>query len=831
MTGGDLESARRMHSDGVAATADGRPRAGARYFTAALQQIHNGSDGPARELTGRILISLANAEAIQGRVERGMELLDDAKPMLPPERRGVLFGQKGLLLARTGRTAEALRELDAAVPLLGSEPAELTRALLNRGLLRLEMAGDLRRADTDLRWCLELAEKGQMARLAAKARHNLGVLSFLRGDLPQALQAYERVAEEYRELASDFLPVLSVDRARALLLAGLFREADAELAMAQERFRRQHLTQELAESELARADAALLADLPIRARETATRARTRFLRRGNLRWAALAALTSLRADFAAGAHPRRLARKAHSLVPSLRVLGLPDDAGAAELIMVRALLGSGLVAAAGHELDTIGPPRNSDRLDVRLLRRLATAEYSVACGHRSAALRQLAAGLDELQRYRSRLGSLDLQTGVAVHGRDLARTGLRIARAHGSAAQVFRWIERARAQALLLPSIRSPEDPDAAAELAELRHVRDALRQAQLGGLSTDEYRARRSILERQVRTRAWFRPGPSSSRTIAPLTDVRDELSDAALVAYFIVDGSLSALVITPTTARVVGLGDISMASEAIFRLRADLDAAAGRALPPRLEKTIAAATDADASEVAALILDPLLSIIGDRDLVVVPTGILMTVPWHLLPGCERRPVTVAPSATAWFAARARRRNTGGILLVAGPGTDHAEPEVRAVAAIRPDARVLIGPEATPQSTMESLNGVAVAHIAAHGHHEPDNALFSSLDLVGGPLMGYDLQTLDQPPALVVLSCCDLGLADVRPGDETLGLTTALLTAGSSTVIASISRVADEQALTTMSAFHGALESGIPPAAALASVDTPGSFVCFGAS
>ena len=94
----------------------------------------------------------------------------------------------------------------------------------------------------------------------------------------------------------------------------------------------------------------------------------------------------------------------------------------------------------------------------------------------------------------------------------------------------------------------------------------------------------------------------------------------------------------------------------------------------------------------------------------------------------------------------------------------------MRAIARLRPGATVLTGPAASPTATLAGLDGVAVAHVAAHGHHEAENPLFSSLDLAGGPLMGYDLQRLSRPPPLVVLPSCDLGLADVRPGDETSG-------------------------------------------------------------
>ena len=114
-------------------------------------------------------------------------------------------------------------------------------------------------------------------------------------------------------------------------------------------------------------------------------------------------------------------------------------------------------------------------------------------------------------------------------------------------------------------------------------------------------------------------------------------------------------------------------------------------------------------------------------------------------------------------------------------------EAEVRAIAAglpagLRACATVLTGDGATPAATLAALDGAGLAHIAAHGRHEPDNALFSAVELAGGPLMGHDIQRLRRTPPHVVLSACDLGLADVRPGDETLGMVAALLSSGSST-------------------------------------------------
>jgi hypothetical protein len=310
----------------------------------------------------------------------------------------------------------------------------------------------------------------------------------------------------------------------------------------------------------------------------------------------------------------------------------------------------------------------------------------------------------------------------------------------------------------------------------------------------------------------------------------------DAALVIYLRDGALLRALVVAGESVSLVTLGEFAVAAEAALRLRADLDAQAGRALSSRLAAAVAAAAARDAHLLSGAILGPLLGHVGDRDLVVVPAGALMTVPWSVLPGCRSRSVTVAPSATTWLAAR-RRLAPGELgpeataLLLAGPGNARGPAEVAAVAALRPRATVLLGSRATPAATLAGLGGVSVAHLAAHGRHQAENALFSALELTAGPLFGYDLQGIAPTPSLVVLSSCDLGLADIRPGDETLGMVTALLSAGSASVVASVAKVADDTAAATMADFHRALTVGRRPATALAEATAtrPAGFVCFG--
>jgi CHAT domain len=450
-----------------------------------------------------------------------------------------------------------------------------------------------------------------------------------------------------------------------------------------------------------------------------------------------------------------------------------------------------------------------------------------------------------LHRHRTQFGCLDLQTGAAVHGQDLARAGLAAALARGAPDAVYRWSERARAQALLLPPARPLGDPAAAAALEELRQARHTLRAQELAGRPVSGLRARVEALQRSIREQSWTAPGQRDAPVPAPapLRAIRDSLAGAALVTYLRDGPRLRALVVAGDSVHLRTVGGYAAAQEAVLRLRADLDSRAGRALPARLAAAVSSAARHDAAAVGSAVLGPLLADIGDRELVVVPTGILMTVPWAALPGCAGRPVTVAPSATVWRDAMRRRADRrpgpGGpgpqaaTVLVAGPGNARGDAEIQAIAALRPGSSVLTGAAATPTATLAALDSAAIAHLAAHGQHQAENALFSTLELAGGPLLGYDLQRAGRAPLMVVLSSCDLGLTDVRPGDETFGMVTALLNAGSATVVASVARVADDAAMAAMVGFHRAVTAGRPPAAALAAAlqgDETAGFVCFGA-
>jgi tetratricopeptide (TPR) repeat protein len=856
--GGAERLARRAHRLAVQAGAAGQPAAGARRLRAGLLALGWDEHGPPldaraaavpqghRALAARMLLSLAHFEAEQGRTGYGRQLLDQAERLADPADRGILRYQRGLLLIRTGHGGAALALFDEAVTLLQGYPdlAHLARALLNRGVLQLG-AGHVGLARADFSACGDVAATAGLDLIGAKAVHNLGFCDLLAGDIPAALRQFGAAAGVYGQAAPGNLPVLAIDRARALLAAGLASDAARELDGALAAFRRQHLDQDRAEAELARAQAALvLGDLPA-ARRWATAAQQRSRRRGNDSGACLAELTRLRARALSPATGVRVAAEAQQLAGRLRARGLARDADTAELIGARALVTAGRLVQAGQWMGTVQGRGPRLPLEVSLLRWLARAELASRDGRPSAALAALRAGLGLVGSRRARMGSVDLQTGTAALGTDLAATGLRLALDRGSAPLVYAWLERSRAQAFRARPVRPPADPEAAAWLAELRQLSRLSRAAELAGRpDRPGHAARRADLQRRIRERSWAASGPAGRAATAQagLAEVRAALAGRgqALAAVLARQGRLVAVLITPGGARLIPLGDAGVAAEAARRLAADLDTLAGRRLPGRLGDVIRNSVRRQAATLAAEVITPLLAVAGDAaGLILAPHGDLASVPWSLLPGLHGRPVTVTPSASAWLAAQRRQQPAAApspaaapVLLAAGPDLPQAEREIAELAAAYPGGRVLAGPGATVAATLRALDGAPLAHLAAHGYHDSENFLFSRLHLADGPLMAYDVQQLAAAPRQVILSACDIGRAQVRPGGELLGFTAALLYAGTATVIASVARVQDDAPVRLMTAYHRRLAAGTAPAEALAAAAAAepfSPFVCFG--
>jgi CHAT domain-containing protein len=179
-------------------------------------------------------------------------------------------------------------------------------------------------------------------------------------------------------------------------------------------------------------------------------------------------------------------------------------------------------------------------------------------------------------------------------------------------------------------------------------------------------------------------------------------------------------------------------------------------------------------------------------------------------------------------------------VAIVSGPDLKHATDEARAVAGATLSG---IQPNETSEvdGILNSMDGARMLHAVCHGQIRSDNPLFSSLRLHSGNLFAYQVQRLRRAPRTAVLSACHLGLGAGPAGNSLLGFTDALLSAGTSRVIASTLPVPDTSVTVELMAdLHRRMTAGERPATALANAHASlpddiapfygAAFTCFGA-
>ncbi|HET8617021.1 MAG TPA: CHAT domain-containing protein, partial [Actinomycetales bacterium] len=319
---------------------------------------------------------------------------------------------------------------------------------------------------------------------------------------------------------------------------------------------------------------------------------------------------------------------------------------------------------------------------------------------------------------------------------------------------------------------------------------------------------------------------------SVAQAAEVGDALPDGTLVHLFARGDELGAVTLTGAAggdarpARraapvVTALGSLSGCLREVAHLQFALARlASGRGSEEMLEAARGSA-DESARRVSAMLLDPLEGQLRGGRLVIVPSDGLHAVPWNLLPGAQRGPLHIVPSATSWLTARRRfldepRAPGSRTVVIAGPRLRHAGREAAGIAELANEAEILDGVAATVDSSLTRLRGSRVAHIAAHGRFEAENPMLSSLQLVDGPLMMYDLEALDPPPLQVVLAACHSAVARLHAGHELLGLAHALLWFGSSGVVATSLPAPDADTAVLMRHVHEGLAKGCGVAEAL---------------
>jgi tetratricopeptide (TPR) repeat protein len=760
------------------------------------------AEGGLEDLRLMALLTLSGSLAISGQLDAALAVIDEGIEAASDDHLLARFTfQRGAVLANLGRHREALSAMESVLGIFRrrNDTPSLVLTLNRMGRLSTTI-GDLERAEASLIEANDLAiEIGDLTSQPGIV-HNLGLLAAYQGDIPLSLERLQASDAMYMEMSGAGAPQ-HVARCEVLIGVGRFEEA-AELAIQiAEWNRKSGDVEHQANALLVAAQANLLlanTESAAALSEEAARLlgddlaspRSREARR-----------VGLEARFELEGASPRLLEDVGAMAEVLAAEGHLVAASQAALLAGRVALASGNRVEADRFLGRVAGTGQGP-VELRLQARLARALQRRASGDGRGASAAARSGLRIIDDYQRALGATDLRMGLDRQGVEFGEIGLGLAIESRRPRQVLEWMERTRARALRHRPV-IPEGDDATAPLlSELRQVEAELQRV---GPPDDELVRRRRLLQEEITRSDRVRRGSSGRTQRFSVEQLMAELGERSLLEIAEIDDQLFGVLIRSGRARLLHLGDAGAARGELAQVRFAMRRAArlGRPFDPE----------------ALVRLDELLlgSVRLDGDVIIVPPPTLMAAPWSALPRLGEATVIVDPSAEVWLSSSTRMVDKGQVVVAGGPGLEHADSEVAEIGRLYGTAKVLAS-GCKVDDLKAAITGASLAHVACHASFEVANPMFSSLRLGDGHLYVYDIERLSAPPSMVVLSACDSGYSETRPGEELAGLTSALLRMGTRAVVASIGLVPDIPATSALMVdFHRRLIAGKDTASALA--------------
>jgi tetratricopeptide (TPR) repeat protein len=748
---------------------------------------------------GNALLNLGRYDEARSLFERA---LSTAMRIADREREGFIRLGLAYVDLMDGRFDAARRGYEQALALLraaGNRFGELD-ALTGLGRAH-DQLGDPDRAHACYIQVATLARRHEWKENEVEALNNLGTNEFYRGDPAAALRYLREALAIARGLGNPYRVVTpSGNVARALADLGRYDEAaaalDSTLALCREHGYADdeiELLSRLAELRVEQGDlgAAMAIYRDILARGDQVKPWRRI---GVYAGAArvLAAQDSTAAALALLQGPARALRPAipadfcmeHDLVEATVLLAAHRDEEA-----LRLALAASAEAAALRRLD--------DRVDA-----LAVAgRAALRLGRPEEAWRHLELGAEQWESMRARLSEPEWRERRA-----------------GGQALYATMIELLLAFPAGTPA---PERTRAAFEAAQ-------------------RFKAR-TLLERMRGPRAASAPAPPAVALAALEEHVLRERE--VLLDYFVGEESSFLFVVSRRGTTVVPLPGAAELTARIHLFRDLL------ATPPGDGGARAAASVAAvAREIAALVLGPMASPLGDAGTILLsPDGPLYDLPFDALllvsgpagrePADLRRVIARVPSAAVL--AQIRTRIAGGDvpparfsgLAVAGGGREQgesvllpgAQAEVQGLARYAGIHTGSASARTTRDAAARELAAYDLLHFAAHTELNAEIPWRSAV--VIGPAGGEDepwhlhadeMAALSLRARLVVLSACESAGGTVLYGEGLQGLSSAFLAAGVSSVVATLWPVDDRATALFMRHFYAALSRGMPAGTAL---------------
>ncbi|MEV0720901.1 hypothetical protein [Asanoa sp. NPDC050611] len=382
---------------GMARTATGELTAAEAHFRAAIVHADRAGLGfRAGEARG----SIAYLLALTGRSAEALREIARAEPALHGVPHARLLMQRALVHFEAGRFAAAADGYGEALADLGrvGGDAVLEADIRNNRSTALIRLHDWQGAEDDLARAEALYDAAGHLGKTAPIYHNRGLAAAVRGDVPAALAAFDEAADRYRRSGRD-PNQLPVDRAEILLSVLLVAEARRAADDAVGHYAAQRNAIDLVQARVVLARAALLAGDRTTAAAEALLARRAAQRQQRPAWAALAGYLAFRAAPAGPAAIRAGRRVATALVAA----GWLVEAVDTRLLVARAALDLGRPAVARRELAVVRGLATGRHRTAELRARVHHAQglLHLAEGDPAAAERALRAGLRVLDDFRA----------------------------------------------------------------------------------------------------------------------------------------------------------------------------------------------------------------------------------------------------------------------------------------------------------------------------------------------------------------------------------------------------------------------------------------------
>lgn len=751
----------------------------------------------------KILDRLADVEILCGRVDDAMAWNDRAVALIAasknPQRDAAILNDRGNLLLRAGRLDEAEGAFEDALAIATD-------------------AGDVHRRGEVLSDLGELnMVRGQYGTAVKQIEEAIKLLARVNSRVTQS-GAWLKLAEIYMTIGARDSARLSIEKARELAVRSKFRtsEVSVEMIDAARRF----INSEIGVDEL---HAALrrLFELPIAAEMTPPNT----------------------ADLLDRVFSLRITNPSAFLVDGIR--NIPNLAVMAAMLEGKLLVDKGDLAAARTVLQKGLSMNPSPDLRAGFHAYLGATwvregDMAKAAESFSDAAKALDLAVDDMRV--EEMVSDYLGTGRGLYFVMLVETLAR----QGRFADAFDQSERARARAFLQLLGNTRLEPRRGADVqlareAETLRTQIAAWERQLRFASEPEARKIRTDLrEARVQYGALLTRIKTSSSEYASLVSVKplnlEEIrgalpADTTLVSYFVTPWNVHAWVVDRTT-----LQHVAMPADAKALARAACWPGQVDARGVIVEDEQRCGGFENPEDAYDLLFARVRPLIANRRVLIVPHGPLHYIPFGALRDpksgrylIEDFTITYAPSASALrFLHEKESPVDGGALVLGNPkgweGRDLPNATVEATRVAEAfGTRPLLGADAM-ESRLYELNGkVDLIHLAAHGSYDEDNPLFSRIVLAPGDGRDGNLEVheilteLDLTGVnLVVLAACDSALGKRNSGDDVVGLTRALLYAGSPGVISTLWRINDEATAALMDEFYQRLLAGDSAADAL---------------